>query len=189
MPHFKLLITHAHFLVPDTAASPTLLPCRQPLQTRQISVEEIRVTSIRVCIRVLPDGLVRPPTRDRAWRRGVAREHERAGGVKDGGVARARGPPVVGAIDHRVAGRFTVVGVDEVLDPGHHGGGAQTVARRARRVVLDVEHAGQGAAVARPAAAVREEEVRLSGAGARVGMRKVVAAADQTSGGGARVVT
>lgn len=76
----------------------------------------------------------------------------------------------------------------EVGDPGDHGAGAEPVAGRARGVIFDVEHAGEGAAVGGPAAAVGEEEGRLCGAGAAVWVREVVAAAEEAGGGGAGVV-
>ena len=37
-------------------------------------------------------------------------------------VARASGPPVIGAVDERVTGRLAVVCVDKVLDPTDHRG-------------------------------------------------------------------
>lgn len=76
----------------------------------------------------------------------------------------------------------------EVGDPGDHGGGAETVAGRARGVVFDVEHAGEGPAVGGPAAAVGEEEGCLRGAGAGGGAGEVVAAAEEGGAGGAGVV-
>lgn len=94
-------------------------------------------------------------------------------------VARALGPPVGGAVDHRIPLGLAVVGVDEVLDPRHHGGRAEVEARGAGGVVLDVEHAGEGDAVVGPAAAVRDEVGRLGAAGAGVRVREVVAAAEE----------
>lgn len=81
-----------------------------------------------------------------------------------------------------------MIRVDEIRDPAHHRRGAEAVAGRARRVVLDVEHAGQGDAVGGPAAAVGEEEIRLGGAGGGGGACEVVAAPDERGGCGAGVV-
>jgi len=81
-----------------------------------------------------------------------------------------------------------MIGIHEVLDPGDHGRLAEAVAGRAGRVILDVEHAREGAAVGGPAAAVREEEGGLAAAGAGVGVSEVVAAADEAGVGGAGVV-
>lgn len=103
-------------------------------------------------------------------------------------VARARGPPIVGAVDQRISRRLAVVGVDEILDPGDHGGLGEAVTGRARGVVFDVQHAGEGDAVARPATPVGEEVVGLRRAGAGVGVREVVAPADQAGGRGPAVV-
>lgn len=81
-----------------------------------------------------------------------------------------------------------MVGVDEVIDPGHHRRGRQAEAGRAGGVVLDVEHAGEGDAVPGPAAAVGEEVGCLRGAGGGAGVREVVAAADEAGIGGAGVL-
>ena len=97
-------------------------------------------------------------------------------------------PPIIRTIDNRIPRRLRMIRVHEILDPGDHGGRAEAVARRAVRVVLDVEHAGQGDAVTGPAAAVGEEVVGLRGAAAGVRVGEVVAAADETGGGGAVVV-
>lgn len=74
------------------------------------------------------------------------------------------------------------------MNPGDHGRLAEAVANRARRVVFDVEHAGEGDAVFGPATAVGEEVVGLGRAGAAIGVGEVVAAADEFGGGGAGVV-
>lgn len=103
-------------------------------------------------------------------------------------IARALAPPIIRAIDDGVARRSAVIRAHETLDPSDHGGGGETVAGRARGVVFDVEHAGEGDAVVGPAAAVREEVGRLRRAGGFVGVREVVAAADEACGGGAAVV-
>ena len=93
-------------------------------------------------------------------------------------IARAGRPPVVCAVNQRIASGAAVVGIHEALDPRHHGGLAEAVARGARRVVLDVEHARERDAVARPASAVGEEEIGLRRARAEIRMCKVVAASD-----------
>ena len=41
-----------------------------------------------------------------------------------------------------------MVGIDEALDPGHHGGSAQSVASCTAGVVFDIEHSWERAAVA-----------------------------------------
>ena len=73
-------------------------------------------------------------------------------------LARALTPPVVGGVNQGVARRLGMVLRHEALDPSDHGRLAQTVAGGAAGVVLYVEHAGQCDAVARPAAAMGEEE-------------------------------
>lgn len=81
-----------------------------------------------------------------------------------------------------------MVGVNEVLDPGHHRRGGEAETGCAGGVVLDVEHAGEGDAILGPAAAVGEEIGCLRGAGGGTGVGKVVAAADKARVGGAGVL-
>ncbi len=96
-------------------------------------------------------------------------------------LARALTPPVIGAVDHGVAGRLGMIFRDEALDPRDHGRLAETVTGGAVGVVLDVEHARQRDAVAGPAAAVREEKRRLRAPGAFVRVREMVSASDEAS--------
>ena len=158
------------------------------LQLIQAAIEDIRVPTIRITITILPNGLEWPPSRDRARRTRIARQHQRTKLVKRLAVPRAGAPPIRRTVDHRIHPRLAVVRRDEALDPGHHRRGRQAVAGCARRVVLDVQHAGERDAVLGPAAAVREEVRRLRGAGARVGVCEVVAAADEACFGGAGVL-
>lgn len=81
-----------------------------------------------------------------------------------------------------------MIGIDKIADPAHHPAGREAVASRAAGVVFDIQHAGQSDSVAGPAAAVGEEVFCLSCAGAAVGVRKVVAAADKAGVCGAGVV-
>lgn len=74
------------------------------------------------------------------------------------------------------------------MDPSNHARRTQPVAGRARWVVLDIEHARQGDAVIGPAAAVGQEEIRLSCSRTGVRMSKVVTATNETSVGCADVV-
>lgn len=164
-------------------------PSRQLLQIRQRPIKNITIPPISITVLILPNGLKRPTPRNSPRASGaIPRQHQGTRRVKGRAVARARGPPIVGAVDHRISRRLAVVGVDEILDPGYHGGFGEAVAGRARGVVFDVEHAGQGDAVAGPAAAVRDEVVGLRRAGAGVGVGEVVASADEACGCSAVVV-
>jgi hypothetical protein len=79
-----------------------------------------------------------------------------------------------------------VVLVQEVVDPGDHLGRGEAVALvRAVDVVLDVEHAGQGAPVAGLVAAVVDEVVGLGLAARGVRCGVVVRAADEADVAGA----
>ncbi len=94
-------------------------------------------------------------------------------------LARALTPPVIGAVDHGIAGSLGMILGDEALDPRDHCRLAEAVTGGAVRIILDVEHARQRDAVAGPAAAVREEKGRLRAAGAFVRVGEMVSAADK----------
>lgn len=64
----------------------------------------------------------------------------------------------------------------------------EAVAGGAVGVVLDIEHAGEGDAIARPATAVLKKEVGLDGAGRDIRAGKVVTTADEASVGGTDVM-
>ena len=164
-----------------------ILTSSQLPQVINTPIEDIRVPTISIAIAILPNSLIRPPTRDRARRRRVAREHERVGADEGVAVARAALPPRRVGVQHRVPPRLAVVAVAEALDPGHHGRGAETPSRRPA-LALEVEHTGQSDAVPGPAAAVREEVVGLRGACGLARVGEVVAAADEAGVGGACVV-
>ena len=76
----------------------------------------------------------------------------------------------------------------EVLDPAHHRTSAQPITRRPAGVVLDIEHAREGDAIAGPVPAVLDEVLRLCGARRVIGVGEVVGPADEVRGGGAVVV-
>lgn len=81
-----------------------------------------------------------------------------------------------------------MVGVDEVVDPGHHRRGGEAVAGCSGGVVLDIEHTGEGDTILGPPAAVGEEVVGLRGASGGAGVGKVVTTADEASVGGTNVL-
>ena len=100
--------------------------------------------------------------------------------MERGALTRTLTPPIISAVNHRIARRLGMIFRDEALYPRHHFGMAQTVAGGAVGVVFDVEHAGEGDTVAGPAAAVSEEEGRLGASCAGVRVGEVVTAADET---------
>src|SRR5215467_14040387 len=95
-------------------------------------------------------------------------------------VAGAVFPPVGVRVDHRVGMFLVGVLVGEVLDPRHHLRWSEPVALGAVRVELNVEGAGQGQAVAGPAAAVLDEVVSLGFAARVVRDGKVVSPPDHS---------
>jgi hypothetical protein len=157
---------------------------RQPLQPRLIPIEHITITPIRIGIRILPDGLIRPAARNRARRTSPPRQHQRTRVLERRAIPCAGPPPAEIRVDDGIPPRQAVVLVREGLDPGDGLGGGETAAARD----FEVEHAGQRDAVGGPAAAVRDEERCLHGAGGGAGLCEVVAAADEAGGRGAAVV-
>ena len=97
-------------------------------------------------------------------------------------------PPIVGSIDHRISTRLAVICVHEVADPSNHGGLAEPVAGRTRRVVLNVEHAGKCSAVGTPSASMLEKEVGLGRTGARTWASEMVSTTDQLGVGCADIM-
>lgn len=81
-----------------------------------------------------------------------------------------------------------MVGVDEVMDPGHHCRGGEAVAGCAGGVVLDVEHTGEGDTILGPATTVGEEVVGLGGSRGGAGVGEMVTATDEASLGSAGVL-
>ena len=65
----------------------------QLLEIILAAIEVIRVPTVRIAIRVLPDGLERPTARDGTRRATVPRQHERAVGGEGFAIARAGRPP------------------------------------------------------------------------------------------------
>ena len=80
-----------------------------------------------------------------------------------------------------------MIGIQEIGDPVHHACLPKSVACGCA-AVFHVQHTGQRSSVARPAAAVREEEVCLCSAGAGGWAGEVVTASDEAGGCGAVVV-
>lgn len=105
-------------------------------------------------------------------------------------IPRTRLPPIRRRINHRPPARLPLIRIRKVPNPLHHTCLAEPIARTARLagVILDVEHAGEGASICRPAAAVSEEVGGLGAAGGEGGLREVVAAADETGVGRAGVL-
>lgn len=91
-------------------------------------------------------------------------------------------------IDHGVHASLGVVGVDEVVDPGYHCRGGETVTGCAGGVVLDVEHTGEGDTILGPAATVGEEVVGLGGSSGGAGVGEMVASTDEAGLGSAGVL-
>ena len=104
-------------------------------------------------------------------------------------IASAGRPPIVCRVDHGVSTGPGVICVDEVADPSDHGGVAEPVAGRTRRVVLDVEHAGKCSAVGAPSTSMFEKEVGLRRAGAGIWVGKMISAPDQLGIGCADIMT
>lgn len=155
---------------------------------RQIPIELVRVSPICIAIGILPDRLERPPTRNRPRAAPVPRQYQWAGRRETLAVPRAGGPPVISTIYQRVAARLAMVRGHKVGDPADHGGCREPVTGGARWIVFDIEHAGEGDAVFRPATAMSKKVIGLGGTGGRGRASKVVATADEASFGGTSIV-
>lgn len=162
---------------------------RQCLQVGQRTIEDVAVAAIRIASSILPDGLIWPATRDGpGTAAAISRQHQRTGCVEGRAVSRASGPPIIGAVYHRIPRRLAVVSVDETLNPADHCGRRQTIACGARGVVFNVQHPREGDAVPGPTAAMSKEVVGLCGARAAIRMGEMVPATDQARGGCAAVM-
>jgi len=122
----------------ETSIVASSLSSCQLLQTSNIPIEYICIPAICVSVRILPNSLIRPSTRNRPNGATVARQNQWACGMEGCAPTRACAPPVIGAVDHGVASRLGVVCIDKILDPRNHRSLTQAVAGRAGRVVLDV---------------------------------------------------
>lgn len=143
------------------------------------AVEDLRVAPIRVLIAVLPESLIRPAVGDLAHAARVPGQAQRRFLAKRRAVARASLPPVGRRVDDGVLRRLGLVALKEIADPVDHGALREAIAGGSVRVVLNVQHARKGNAIAAPAATVGDKIVGLRRARRAVGQRKVVAAADE----------
>lgn len=128
-----------------------------------VSDEVVGVASVFIDGIVLPDGVVRPFTKDFADSGAPSSENQGVLFIKGGAVTGASLPPIRRGVDHRIAIGQVVVGVGEVLDPAHHFLGGEAKALWLVGGLFEVEHTGQGAPVSSPAAAVLDEELSLGG--------------------------
>jgi len=121
--------------------TPSLLRLRafsKGLERVLVAIPDIRITTVTVGIRVLPEALVWPATRHGADGASILSQHQGVVGTEGSAAAGAGVPPVSGGVDHGVATSLAVVGLAEVLDPGNHVGWAQSVAGRTGWVILNI---------------------------------------------------
>ena len=152
------------------------------------TIEVVRIPTISISIRILPNCLIRPTSRDSSRRTTISRQHKRTGSVERSTIASTGRPPIVGRINHGIPTRLAVVCVHEVADPGDHGGVAEPVAGRPGRVVLNVEHARKCSAVGTPSASMFKKEFGLDRARAGAWVSEVVSTTDQLGVGCADVM-
>lgn len=145
------------------------------------SIPDVRVATVSVGVRILPEALVGPTTRDGTHGAGVASQDERIVLAKGSAASSASIPPIGSGIDHRVSTRLAPIRLAKVFDPGDHRRCAQPVAGRAGGIVFNVQHSRQGNAIVGPPSPVSQEEIGLGGARAGVGVGKVVATTDEPS--------
>lgn len=154
-------------------------PLGEFLQRGLAAIPKIRVTSIGVLVRVLPEALSGPAAGDGTDRSAVASQNQGVVLAERCAVTGASLPPVRGGVDHGVPASLGLVGLTEVLDPGDHVGLTDPVAFVARWIVFNVQHTGQGLAVVRPTSTMSEEVRGLGGTRATVRVGKVVTTSNQ----------
>lgn len=121
---YDLTATCNTSIIPDRLAksySGRALTQGNRLELRHITIEDVRITSVRVTIRILPDSLIAPVSGDGTWPNViVCSQDQGTSGTERGGIARAGAPPVICGVNEWVNAFGIIVGVDEVADPAHH---------------------------------------------------------------------
>ena len=90
------------------------------LQRILITIPQIRITAVGVRVRVLPEALVRPASRNSANGASVLSKHQRVVTAERSAISCAGAPPIGSTVDHGVSTSLAVVGFSKVLDPGNH---------------------------------------------------------------------
>ena len=93
---------------------------RQFLQIIQTPIKEIRVPTIRITIRILPNSLIPPATGNRPRATPIPGQHKRTIPTKSIAIPRARSPPIIRAINQRPPATQALILVDETRDPANH---------------------------------------------------------------------
>jgi len=158
------------------------------LQSSAVTVENILVARVGARAGVLPKCREWPTSRKSTDGRSISGNPEWVRGAKAAVVARAGCPPISGGVDHWITASPGLVGVRKVVDPGNHGRGAQAVASRAIRIVLDIESSWESPAIGGPATSVSQEVVGLCGARGYIGASEMVSTADDVVIRGTRVL-
>jgi len=163
-------------------------PLGQSLQSSQVAVEDVRVATVSIRVRVLPDGLIWPATGDGARSASIASQDKWVRVDKGVRVARASCPPRGVGVQQGVSARLGSVPVAKGLDPGDHSALREAPATGISACILKVKHARQCDAIAGPPTAMGNEIIGLDCTRSLPGVCKVVATADQTSIGGVGVI-
>lgn len=158
------------------------------LQTSKITIEDIRITTPRTLIAILPDSLSRPPARNSARRTSIPCQNQRRRILERLAISRTRRPPRRIGIQHRIPRSLLMIGIRKLLYPRHHARVRQAPALRMALLRLEINHARQRDTILGPAPAVLDEEFSLGGCFVLAGVGEVVCAADEFGLGGAGVV-
>ena len=126
----------------------------QHFQSRHIPIKNIRVSTIRKGIRILPYGLIWPAAWNGPWSGSPFCQDQRTSSGKDMAIARAGYPPIRICIDHWITSCFVVISVDEILNPGYHGRSSFAVTFGFAHVGFQVNHSWKSDTVAGPASAM-----------------------------------
>lgn len=117
------------------------------LKLRQISIEDIRITTPGSCVIVLPNSIIAPAIGQRAHGAGISRNHKRRLAAERAIVSSTQLPPACRSVDERILRSSGVISVDKVVNPADHGTGAQTVAAVPAGGILEIQHSRQSDAI------------------------------------------
>lgn len=183
---FRLLVfsTNLKASTPDIPLGPLC----QPLQSSQVTVEDVRVTPVGIRVRVLPDGLIWPAAGNGARSARISGQHEWVRVDKGVRVAGASRPPRWISVQQGVGTRPGLVPVAKGLDPGDHSSLREAPATGIAACIFEVKHTWQCDAVVGPPAAMGNEVIGLDCTCSLTGVGKVVGATDKPGIGGSSVV-
>lgn len=158
------------------------------LQASNIAIEDIRITTPRTLIAILPNSLSRPPPRNSTRRTGITRQHQRRRILKRLAISSTRRPPRRIGIQHRIPSSLRMIRISKLLYPRHHSSMRQAPALGMALLRLEINHSRERDAILGPTAAILNEEFSFGGCFVLTGVGEVVCATDELCFSSATVV-